>query len=157
MPVSESTINFLGDSQLLATCAIAVGQHKLLAQSVKIGRQQTTDDLGRLIHDRYQAEVKSLVGQASVLEPLLQQWGNVLNAKDSKLVFEFKTQTDGYRMELHNLVLTSVGMSVKTDDMMVCESLSFIGTTVGVSHIDPNAPAVLSVEEMQALIPSCFT
>lgn len=157
MPVNNSTINFLGDNKLLATCAITANQHKLLASSVKIGREQATDDLGRLIRDSYTATVQSLVGKLDVLKPLIQQWSDVLNAKNSKLVFEFKTPTEGYRVELHNLVLTSIGTSIESGDMMVCESLSFIGQTVGVSTVDLNAPALLSLEEMQALIPACFT
>jgi hypothetical protein len=135
------------------TCAVRVDQHKLLCQSVEIRQDNYKDQFGFGFPQQCSLELRSLVGPQAVLEPLIKQWGNVLNAKSSKLVIEVRTLTEGFDLELKNMILTALSTSMSADGMVVYESLSFVGTSCESTLVDPNAPRMLSPAEMRDFLP----
>ena len=133
--------------------AIRVDQHKLLAQSVEIRQDNYKDQFGFAFPEQCSLEIRSLIGPQAVLEPLIKQWGNVLNAKSSKLVIEIRTPTEGFDLEFENMVLTSLTTAMGADGVVVYESLSFVGMSCESTPVDPNAPRILSPTEMRDFLP----
>lgn len=78
---------------------------------------------------RTQGHIARLLGPAATMHEFYDRYGDVMNAQDNFLVFELP-RTDGSAlfMRLDCVVLTTTGLAVAANDLVITETVSFMGT-----------------------------